>query len=88
MLTKTQGPLQRTIAQMSFLGTLALSVIFLKEKLSALKIIGMLCGISHGFCALDAAKFASRVASYSISAMDSLSGIPTYEQIIAKDDWK
>ena len=51
-------------------------------------IAGMLCGISHGFCALDAVKFASRVASYSISAMDSLSGIPTYEQIIAKDDWK
>ena len=42
----------------------------------------------NGFCALDAVKFASRVASYSISAMDSLSGIPTYEQIIAKDDWK
>lgn len=51
-------------------------------------IAGMLCGISHGFCALDAVKFASRVASYSISAMDSLSGIPTYEQIIEKDDWK
>ena len=35
-----------TIAQMSFLGTLALSVIFLKEKLSAKKIVGMICGIA------------------------------------------
>ncbi|MBE6392892.1 MAG: DMT family transporter [Lentisphaerae bacterium] len=38
-----------TIAQMSFLGTLALSVIFLKEKLSPLKITGMLCGIASIF---------------------------------------
>ena len=35
-----------TIAQMSFLGTLNLSVIFLKEKLSIRKITGMLCGIA------------------------------------------
>lgn len=51
-------------------------------------IAGMLCGVVHGFSAEEAVKFASRVASYSISAMDSLSGIPTYEQIMAKDDWK
>ena len=35
-----------TIAQMSFLGTLTLSVIFLKEKLSIRKIAGMICGIA------------------------------------------
>ena len=35
-----------TIAQMSFLGTLALSVIFLKEKLTVRKITGMSCGIA------------------------------------------
>lgn len=35
-----------TIAQMSFLGTLALSVIFLKEKLTIRKMIGMVCGIA------------------------------------------
>ena len=35
-----------TIAQMSFLGTLALSMIFLKEKLDHKKIAGMLCGIT------------------------------------------
>ena len=34
-----------TIAQMSFIGTLILSVIFLKEKLDAKKITGMICGI-------------------------------------------
>lgn len=34
-----------TIAQMSFLGTLTLSVIFLKEKLDIKKITGMICGI-------------------------------------------
>ena len=34
-----------TIAQMSFIGTLALSVIFLKEKLTPLKITGIICGI-------------------------------------------
>ena len=51
-------------------------------------IAGMLCGVSHGFAAREAVRFASRVASYSISAMDSLSGIPTYEEIIAQDDWK
>lgn len=33
------------IAQMSFIGTLVLSVIFLKEKLSARKIAGMVCGV-------------------------------------------
>ena len=30
---------------MSFIGTLALSVIFLKEKLTPLKITGIICGI-------------------------------------------
>lgn len=35
-----------TIAQMSFLGTLVLSVIFLKEKLTFRKITGMVCGIA------------------------------------------
>ena len=35
-----------TIAQMSFLGTLALSMIFLKEKLDRKKITGMVCGIT------------------------------------------
>ena len=35
-----------TIAQMSFLATLLLSVIFLREKLTCKKIIGMLCGIA------------------------------------------
>ena len=33
------------IAQMSFIGTLVLSVIFLKEKLSVRKIAGMICGV-------------------------------------------
>lgn len=33
------------IMQMSFLGTLLLSIIFLKEKISTAKIIGILCGI-------------------------------------------
>ena len=33
------------IAQMSFIGTLILSVIFLKEKLSVRKIAGMVCGV-------------------------------------------
>ena len=34
------------IAQMSFLGTLLLSVIFLKEKLEKFKIAGILCGVA------------------------------------------
>ena len=35
-----------SIAQMSFLGTLLLSVIFLKEKLEKFKIAGILCGVA------------------------------------------
>ncbi len=35
-----------SIAQMSFLGTLLLSVIFLKEKLEKFKIAGIVCGIA------------------------------------------
>ena len=34
------------IAQMSFLGTLTLSAIFLKERLTFPKILGILCGIA------------------------------------------
>ena len=49
---------------------------------------GLLCAVYHGFGAVDAVKFASKTAACSISAMDSLSGIPAYEHIIAKDDWK
>jgi sugar/nucleoside kinase (ribokinase family) len=51
-------------------------------------IAGLLCAVYHGFGAVDAVKFASKTAACSISAMDPLSGIPAYEQIIAKDDWK
>ena len=35
-----------SIAQMSFLGTLLLSVIFLKEKLEKFKVAGILCGVA------------------------------------------
>ena len=35
-----------SIAQMSFLGTLFLSVIFLKEKLEKFKIAGIICGVA------------------------------------------
>lgn len=35
-----------SIAQMSFLGTLLLSVIFLKEKLEKFKIAGVICGVA------------------------------------------
>jgi drug/metabolite transporter (DMT)-like permease len=35
-----------SIAQMSFLGTLFLSVVFLKEKLEKFKIAGIVCGVA------------------------------------------
>ena len=35
-----------SIAQMSFLGTLLLSVLFLKEKLEKFKVAGIVCGVA------------------------------------------
>ena len=35
-----------SIAQMSFLGTLFLSVVFLKEKLEVFKVSGIVCGVA------------------------------------------
>lgn len=50
-------------------------------------IAGFLAGIYMGFDAETSERLAARVAAYSISAVDSLSGIPPMKTILEKRDW-